>query len=281
MLPEQQNFIKRNSKESITYSPELQHLIDVWRRAADLNDVNAQFQLACCFMKSKQKSIQKKVFTFLKKLSNQGYTTVQTNAQYMLAWCYENGYGITKSYPQASKWYKKVRISASSDVYKVFEKKLHKEIEAALDKPEERISPEIVHCVREAAEGGDLESQKYLMQLYQFGNGDIESDDEEYAYWAERAAENGDAQAMYKIGNMYYYGKGVSQSYKKALYWLHKAATQGEDDAAFLIGCYYDLQKQYKTAAKWYRTCAELRINWRNKKLSGEAAPLTPSDLLK
>lgn len=268
-------------KEIITYLPELQHLFDLWHRATDLNDANAQFELASVLLKIKQKNTQQKAFAFLKKLANQDYTTVQTDAQYMLAQCYENGYGITKSYPQASKWYKKVRINANSDVYKVFEEKINKEIEAALDEPEEIIPPEVVNCVTEAAEGGDLESQKYLMELYQFGEGDIEKDNEEYAYWAERAAENGDSEAMYKIGSAYYDGKGVKQNYKKALYWLHKATAQGESDAAFLIGCYYDSQKQYKTATKWYRTCAELRINWRNNKLSGKTDPLTPSDLLK
>lgn len=282
MLPEQQNSVENeNSEENITYSPELPLLFDIWHRAADLNDVNAQFHLACCFVKSKQKSTQKKAFAFFKKLANQEYTTVQTNAQYMLAQCYENGYGITKSYPQAGKWYKKVRINANNDVYKAFEVEINKVIEATLDEPDhDEITHEIVGCVTESAEGGDVDLQKYLMELYQFGEGSIEPNYEEYAYWAEKAAENGDTEAMCKIGTMYYDGRGVKQNYKKALYWLHKAAAQGEADAAFLIGCYYNSQKQYKTAAKWYRICAELSIKRRNKKLSREMDPLTPSNLL-
>lgn len=269
-------------KENITYSPELQLLFDLCHRANDLNNINAQFYLACCFVKSKQKSTQKKAFALFKKLAYQDHSKLKTDAQYMLAQCYENGYGITKSYLQAGKWYKRVRINANNDIYKALEKKLSKEIEAVLDEPDRNeITPEIVNCVTEAAESGDLESQKYLMKLYRFGEGYIESDYEEYAYWTERVAENGDTEAMYKIGNMYYGGRGVKQNYKKALYWLHKAAEQGEADAAFLIGYYYNLQKQYKTAAKWYRICAELSIKRRNKILSREANPLTPSDLLK
>lgn len=279
----QQNYERDgNLKEIITYSPELQHLFDLWHHANDLNDINAQFYLACCFVKSKQKSTQKKAFVLFKKLANQYHTKLQTDAQYMLAQCYENGYGITKNYLQAGKWYKKVRINANNDIYKAFEKKLSKEIEAVLDEPaRNEITPEIVNCVTEAAEGGNLESQKYLMELYRFGKGYIESDYEEYAYWAERAAENGDAEAMCKIGNMYYDGRGVKQNYKKALYWLHKAAAKGEADAAYLIGCYYNSHKQYKTAAEWYRTCAELSIKRRNRILRGITDPLTPSDLLK
>lgn len=269
--------------KEIIYAPAVQKLFDMWHHANDLNDVNAQFYLARCFMKSEQKSLQKKVFAVFKKLANQERRTiVQTNAQYMLAQCYENGYGITKSYPQAIKWYRKTYISANCDVHRVFEEKINKEIEVALDEPDRKeITPEALRCITEAAEGGDLQSQKCLMRLYQFGEGDIEEDEEEYAYWAERAAENGDAEAMRKIGNMYLNGRGVKQNCKKALYWLEKATAQGEADAAFSIGCYYDSQKQYKAAVKWYRICAELRIDWRNKKLSGKTAPLTASDLFK
>lgn len=261
-------------KEKVTYSPELKYLMKLWHRATDSNDVNAQFYLACCFVKSEKNSTQKKAFAFIKKLANQEQrTALQTDAQYMLAYCYENGYGITKSYKQACKWYEKAYISANCDVYRVFEEKINRELEAVLDEPDHyEIAPEALRCITEAAEGGDLESQKYLMELYQFGGRCIEANDEKVAYWAERAAENGDSEAMCKIGNMYLNGRGVKQNCKKALYWLEKATAQGEADAACSIGYYYNLQKQYKTAAKWYRTGAELRIDWRNKKL-GEKKP--------
>ena len=131
----------------------MQHLIDIWHRANDLNDVNAQFYLACCFIKSKQKSTQKKAFAFFKKLANQERrTALQTDAQYMLAQCYENGYGITKSYPQASKWYRETYISANCDVHRVFEEKINKEIEAALDEPDRNeIAPEALRCITETS----------------------------------------------------------------------------------------------------------------------------------
>ena len=270
-------------EEIINYSPELKYLMKLWQRATDSNDTNAQFYLACCFVKSRQKSTQKKPFAFFKKLANQERrTALQTDAQYMLAQCYENGYGITKSYKQACKWYEKAYISANCDVYRVFEEKINRELDAVLDKPDNsEITSELVDCITEAAECGDVDSQKYLMELYQFGSRCIEANDEKVAYWAERAAENGDSEAMCKIGNMYLNGRGVKQNCKKALYWLEKATAQGEADAACSIGYYYNLQKQYKTAAKWYRTGAKLRIDWRNKKLGGKKAPLTASDLFK
>lgn len=124
-------------KEKVTYLPKLQYLMKLWQRATDSNDTNAQFYLACCFVKSRQKSTQKKAFAFFKKLANQERrTALQTDAQYMLAYCYENGYGITKSYPQASKWYSETYISANCDVYRVFEEKIDEELDAVLDKPD-------------------------------------------------------------------------------------------------------------------------------------------------
>ena len=273
MLIEQRNFRRDEIlKENITYSPGLQHLFDIWHRATDSNDVNAQFYLACCFVKSEKNSTQKKAFAFFKKLANQERrTALQTDAQYMLAQCYENGYGITKSYKQACKWYEKAYINANNDIYEALEEKINEELDAVLDKPDNsEITSELFDCITEAAECGDIDSQKYLMELYQFGSGCIEANDEKVAYWAERAAENGDRDAMYEIGNMYLYGKGDNRNPEKSFYWLEKSAELGNHNSAYLLGKQYYSQKQYKKAVKWYRLSAELNIKRRNEILGRE-----------
>lgn len=258
-------------KEEVTYSPELKYLMKLWQRANNSNDTNAQFNLAMCYLNMKQENTSKKAFALLKKLANQRYTQIQTDAQYMLAQCYENGYGITKSYPQACKWYEKAYINANNDIYKAFEEKISKELDAALDKPDNsEITFEFIDCVTEAAEGGDINSQKYLIELYQFGGGCVEPDNEKVAYWAERAADNGDKDAMYEIGSMYLYGKGVNRNPEKSFYWLEKSAELGNHNSAYLLGTYCHSQKQYKKAAKWYKLSAELNIKRRNKRLGRE-----------
>lgn len=259
-------------KEKVTYSPKLQYLMKLWQCATDSNDTNAQFYLACCFVKSRQKSTQKKAFAFFKKLANQEWrTALQTDAQYMLAQCYENGNGITKSYKQACKWYEKAYINANNDIYEAFEEKINEELDAVLDKPDNsEITSELVDCITEAAECGDVDSQKYLMELYQFGSRCIEANDEKVAYWAERAAENGDRDAMYEIGNMYLYGKGDNRNPEKSFYWLEKSAELGNHNSAYLLGKQYYSQKQYKKAVKWYRLSAELNIKRRNEILGRE-----------
>ena len=252
-------------KEKVTYSPELQYLMKLWQRANNSNDTHAQFNLARLYLNMKQESANKKAFVLLKKLVNKSHTIIRTDAQFMLAQCYENGYGITKNYQQACKWYEKAYINANNDIYKAFEEKISKELDAILDKSDNNeITFEFIDCVTEAAEGGDIDSQKYLMELYQFGGGCVEPDNEKVAYWAERAAENGDKDAMYEIGSMYFYGRGVNRNPEKSFYWLEKSAELGNHNSAYLLGTYCHSQKQYKKASKWYKLSAELNIKHRN-----------------
>ena len=258
-------------KETITYSPEFQRLIDLLRHAADPSNTTAQFDLAKVYLKCKDRELWKKAFSIFKKLANQNYTTVQTDAQYMLGICYENGYGITKSYPRAIRWYKMIGHSIGNDLrplYKTFEEKINKELKAVLDEFGcEKITPEIVDCIIDAAESGDVDAQKYLMNLYKYGDGDIKADNEEAAYWTEKAAENGDVEAMAQLGRMYYYGQGVERDFRKGRDLMENAAEQGSASAAYTLGRHYERMTATKKATEWFRKYAELEIKSRNKKL--------------
>ena len=265
--------------EIITYSPELQRLLDTWQLATNSNDTTAQFNLAKCLLKSKQKTALKKAFVLFKGLANQSYTTVQTDAQFMLGKCYENGYGITKSYQQAIRWYEKAGENVGYDMAPICEAfdKMVDENDGDVDKTIDEIifgeiTPELIDCITESANGGDVEAQMYLMDLYNLGCGYIEPNHEKFIYWTQRAAENGSAKAMDKLGHIYYYGYSVEQDDKTALYWLENAATQGEEASAHLLGKHYKSRKNYKEAVKWYRKYAELKIKWRNNRLGRKTA---------
>ena len=266
-------------KGKITYSPELHHLIDLLQQAAEPSNAVAQYSVAKIFLKCENKEMQKKAFSTFKRIANQKYTKVQTDARFMLAVCYENGCGVAKSYPRAIRWYKKAEDNISNDLannpdpvwdkaYKEFQETLEdfSDIDEALDNFFCEDSPEELNCIIESAEGGDADSQIYLMKLYEYGRGDIE-DKNEYAYRAEKAAHNGNTEAMEKLGRMYYYGDVLKQDYKTALYWLEKAANQGAEFSCYLLGKYYEAQKQYKTSAKWYRLYAKRSIESRNTRL--------------
>lgn len=264
-------------KETITYAPELQRIIDLWHCATDLNDANAQFDLAKCLLKSKQMDVRKKAFALFKKLSNQSYTTVQTDARYILGICYENGYGIQKSYPRAIRWYKMVGCNIGNDLHPMSEfsdDEFNKKLNAALDELDNReIAPELVDCMIDAAEGGDVEAQKYLIDLYEYGDRYRKPDDKKAAYWTERAAENGDVEAIDRLGRMYYYGQeGVERNFRKGLDLMEEAALRGSSSSAYHLGRHYEKMTANKKAAKWYRRYAELEIKRRNKRLGRNPA---------
>ena len=275
-------------KENIIYSSAFKHLIDLLRHAAEPSNVIAQFDLAKVFLKCENGELQKKAFLTFKRIANQNYTTVQTDAQFMLAWCYENGRGIARSYPRAIRWYKMAEDNIGNDLvnnpdpvwdkaYEEFKETLEDfpDIDEALDNFFCEDSPEELNCILESAEAGDADSQACLMKLYEFGGGYIE-DKNEFAYWAEKAARNGNTEAMEKLGRMYYYGIAVKHDYKSALYWLKKAAGQGAEFSCCLLGKYYESQKLYKASAKWYRLFAKRSINSRNKRLGwGNGQALT------
>ena len=239
----------------------------------------AQFGLADRLLKSGQK---RKAFALFGILAKQGYTPVQTDAQFMRGKCYENGYGCKKSYPQAILWYEKAGRNARVDLSKNPNPVKDALAEAVFDAAEAhsegfnagideilfgKITPESIACKIKAAENGDSEAQIYLAELYNGGAGSIKDDQAQSAYWAERAAESGNAAAMNQIGERYYSGRGVEQDHAKALYWWEKAANQGIDASAYLLGKHYQAQRLYKTAAKWYRLYAAFRITRRNEQL--------------
>ena len=273
-------------KENITYSPEFKRLIDLLKHAAEPRNAIAQFNLAKIFLKCGNKELQKKAFLTFKRLANQSYTTVQTDARFILAECYENGRGVTKSYPRAIRWYKMAEDNISNDLaknpdpvwdkaYKEFKETLEdfSDIDEALDNFFCEDSPEELNCITESAEFGDVDSQAYLMKMYEFDVGN----DDEVLYWAEKAAQNGNTEAMENLGKMYYYGNMVKQDYKSALYWLEKAASKGSEFSCCLLGKYYEVQKQYKVSAKWYRLYAKRSIESRNKRLGWENGQIPTS----
>lgn len=262
--------------------------------------VRLQYERASRLIESGQTSELREAFSLFKMLAKQcysayqTYTPVQTGAQFMLGKCYENGYGIQKSYPRAIRWYKE----AGDNVHKDLENNLDiigevqsEALETAFEDCDVdtaleimlfgKITPESLTCKIEAAESGNVEAQSYLMGIFQSGvrSAGIPEDKEKSAYWAERAAKNGSTNAMEQIGNMYYCGEGMEQDDKKALYWWKKAASQGSAFPARRLGEYYKSRSQYKDAAEWYRYYAGLQIEWRNGRLGWDVGSLTtPGD---
>ena len=175
-------------------------------------------------------------------------------AQYLLGWRYDFGKGVTKSYTEAVKWYRK----AAEQGYA----KAQYNLGVCYYNGEgvTQSNTEAAKWYRKAAEQGDADAQYNLGVCYQNGYGVTQSYDEAAKWW-RKAAEQGVANAQYNLGNCYYKGYGVTQSYTEAAKWYRKAAEQGDANAQNNLGNLYALGKgvtqDYAEAAKWWRKAAE------------------------
>ena len=259
---------------NVTIHPRVYQFLKVWSKAEKQNDSTVQFKLAQLYSLSDRADSASKAFALYKKVTkSKRYTKLRANAVLAVGKCYENGYGVRRSYQQAIEWYKRVdgaifddfqhnpdpldeALSAQIKCYAE-----NGELDQMLVYNDERIESEMA-----AAELGDSRAQNFLSNLYCFG-GEVEQSYEKAAYWAKKAAENGDATAQIRLGSFYFSGQGVKKNEQMALYLWRKAAIQGRDEAMFSLGKYYESVKQYKEGAKWFRSYAETRIEWRNERL--------------
>jgi hypothetical protein len=81
--------------------------------------------------------------------------------------------------------------------------------------------------------------------------------------WLKKSAELGFVKSMRKLAEYYYYGKGCIKDREKSLFWYKKSVDIEPDSrACYMIGVHYryglgGVEKDYKTAAFWYRIAAK------------------------
>lgn len=266
--------------ENITLYPEFERLLNILNGDRSGNPA-AQYELAVLLLKSETPENRKRALVQFRDLAHGEYTTSQTNAQFMLGLCYENGFGVSKSYQSAIRWYR----NAVNNIYdndftknpdpvsergikRLVELTEGRDFDEALDEILfDKTSDESVTCVTDSAEAGDMESQEYLMELYDLGTKDVPEDKEEAMYWAQKAAENGSTKAMEYVAKKYYSGWDVEKNVSLGLYWYEKASQNGSKDAPGAIARHLQAQKRYKEAAAWHRIHAERQIKYRNWRL--------------
>ena len=87
----------------------------------------------------------------------------------------------------------------------------------------------LTNC-RSAAEGGDMQAQFEMGELYYQGER-IEQDLTTAIEWFEEASVQGHPAAQYRLGLMHYQGEGVERNLPQAYIILKMAAINGEDEA--------------------------------------------------
>lgn len=274
--------------EITTLSPEFERLLNIIDGDRFGNPA-AQYELAVLLLKTGTLKNKKKAVAQFRNLARGEYTASQTNAQFMLGLCYENGFGVSKSYQSAIRWYK----NAVNNIYNNDFLKNHDPVSergakrlAELTKGRDfdealneiilgQTSDESVDCVTDAAKAGDVEAQEYLMELYRLGARDITEDKEEALYWAQKAAESGSTKAMEYVAKSYYFGLHIQKNVSLGLYWYKKASHNGSNTAPGAIARHLQAQKRHKEAAVWHRIYAERQIKYRNWRLGWEGAQNT------
>ena len=174
------------------------------------------------------------------------------NAEYMLARCYERGYGTIPSMEHAIEYYiKGAKKECPNCCYKLGELYedgiwVPKNMKAAISyyktaaqhnslpaikKLQDSVINELADQF-EKSEAGDTEACAQLGQKYLFGH-TVEKDPPKAVEYLTTAAKNGNANAAFYLASCYEKGeKGVAKNEMKAYEWFEKASDLGDNNAA-------------------------------------------------
>ena len=195
-------------------------------------------------------------FELFKKLAENG----NGRAMYFLGEFYFQPYGKTKKdYKKAKEW--RIKGKEAGDVLAALNVAyyLPKDSDEA-----NRIFFGLYEDVLKLAEDGDIFAQNELADMYLYGHG-IEEDEEEGVKWLKKSAEVGYWRAMIKLADCYSDGIGVSQDKLKAIDLYKRVYELGSGEAANKIGLIYvydENQNNSEEAVKWYRKGFEKGHDW-------------------
>lgn len=197
--------------------------VELFRKAAELGDAEAQFRLARCYDGSGEgvDADAAQAVKWFEKAAKEGNAKAIRN----LGLCFEYGKGVAKDMAKAEELYRKAFPGISK-----------------------------------LAQQGDAEGQFYLGHCYSNGQG-VQKDLAQAVEWYRKAAEQGNARAQAMLGDCYYNGEGVTKDLTQAVEWYRKAAEQGYSYAMTSLGYRYDMgegvEKDPAQAVIWYRRAAE------------------------
>lgn len=216
--------------------------LELYRCAAEQGLVMAQEYLGRCYYSGHgvAQSYSEAVFWF-RKAALQDFDLAQRE----LAICYYAGLGVEQDYTQAVEWYRKA--AEQGDVYSQYSL-----AKCYFDEKVERDSDEIYKWYKSAAEQGHADAQYELARwCYDWGCG-TEINREEAFKWFMKAAEQGNAEAQCEVGERYYDGNGIEKDCEKAMEWLMKSVKQGNSQACYFVGNYYYDKGNYQEAYEYY-----------------------------
>ena len=146
-------------------------------------------------------------------------------AQWLLARCYDEGFGVEYSEIYAINWH----LKAAQQGYPPAQNHVGSSYQNGDGVPQDQA--EAVQWYLKAAEQGYAIAQANLGWCYDTGSG-VASDEADAVTWYRKAAEQGDSTSQFNLGVHYEWGSGVDQDKNEAIKWYRKAAEQGYEKAA-------------------------------------------------
>ena len=182
-------------------------------------------------------------------LFHQAADAGHSDAQLMLGYMSDRGFGVPQDDAQARIWYQKAADKGNATAMANLGVLYQEGQGGAQDYQLARQRFET------AAAGGNASAMFSLGRMYEYGLG-IPKDYAKAKEWFERGAAAGDAAAMRGMGVLYAGGEGVPQDYAQSLGWYEKAANAGDAVAMNNLGLLYEfgngVPRNYSQARLWY-----------------------------
>ena len=239
--------------------------IDLLQKSAKAGNAKAQYELGNLYWMNRDSLIPIKIDTlaaiqWYEKSADQCYA----QAQYSLAYIYENAPGNLKNSQRAFDLYKAAAdqgfIDALYRMGRIYQYGI-KDIVAQNDTIALKYYQQAVDSASTAA--------MLALGLYYYSGHIVKADKLQTVDLLQRAAELGHPEAQYRLGLLYMYGiKGViSIDYTEAIKWLELAAQNAHIKACNELGDYYvqkygdDMVKCSEVAFPWYDKSLKIRNN--------------------
>ncbi|MHC4174305.1 MAG: hypothetical protein ACYST5_15390 [Planctomycetota bacterium] len=146
-------------------------------------------------------------------------------AQWLLARCYDEGFGVERNEIHAIAWY----LKAADQGYSTAQNHIGSCYQNGNGVPQDET--EAVKWYRRAAEQGYVIAQSNLGWCFDAGCG-VAQDETEAVNWYRKAALQNDETAQFNLGVHYEWGSGVAEDKVEATKWYRRAAEQGYEKAS-------------------------------------------------
>lgn len=229
---------------------EFEAAFEYFQEAAELGNVDAQYELASCFYFGRgTDENEESAVVWYRKAAESGHI----KAQFQLAQCYFRGRGVEKDEGIAVIWYGRAAEQGHAEAQCM----LGVFYNHGTGVPKSESTAVIWY--RKAAEQGYARAQRYLGVCYQHGTG-VPKNETEAVTWHQKAADQGDPVAQCNLGLCCEHGTGVPKSEIAAVIWYRKAAEQDYARAQCNLGVCYQhgtgVPKSEREAVTWYRKAA-------------------------